>query len=309
MDRIWEQFNSSLGNLVTKLQNWLNSIIVNLPDLLLASLVLIIGIFLTRRMQSYFFRLISRFSQKVTVNRLLANIATALFFMIVLFIVLSILGLDTALTTLLGTAGVAGLAVGLALQDPIVNLFAGIMMSMRTFFKIGDLVETNDFFGIVEKISLRSTIIKTLQGQEVVIPNKNVYQNPLKNFSTSGERRIDLSCGVSYGDELEKVKNIAIGAVKEKLKYNNSKPVELFFTEFGNSSINFTLRFWMDNGNQKDYLELQSNAIIALKKAFDANDISIPFPIRTLDFGIKGGEKLNEVISAGWMEKESGGAN
>lgn len=303
MDRIWEQFNSSLGNLVTKLQNWLNSIIVNLPDLLLASLVLIIGIFLTRRMQNYFFRLISRFSQKITVNRLLANIATALFFMIVLFIVLSILGLDTALTTLLGTAGVAGLAVGLALQDPIVNLFAGIMMSMRTFFKIGDLVETNDFFGIVEKISLRSTIIKTLQGQEVVIPNKNVYQNPLKNFSTSGERRIDLSCGVSYGDELEKVKDIAIGAVKEKLKYKDSKPVELFFTEFGNSSINFTLRFWMDNGNQKDYLELQSNAIIALKKAFDANDISIPFPIRTLDFGIKGGEKLNEVISAGWMEK------
>ncbi|PHN01902.1 mechanosensitive ion channel family protein [Flavilitoribacter nigricans] len=306
MDSILDQFNQSLGNLGTKLQGWLNSLIVNLPDLLLAILVLVVGIYLTKRMQNYFYRLISRFSDKETVNRLLSNIATALFFLIVLFIVLSILGLDTALTTLLGTAGVAGLAVGLALQDPIVNLFAGIMMSMRTFFKIGDLVETNDFFGVVEKISLRSTILKTLQGQEVVLPNKNVYQNPLKNYSTSGERRIDLSCGVSYGDNLENVKQIAISAIEDNLDYNNNRPVELFFTEFGNSSINFTLRFWTNSGNQKNYMELQSNAIIAIKKAFDANDITIPFPIRTLDFGIKGGEKLNEVISAGWLEKGNG---
>lgn len=306
MDRIWEQFSQSLGNLITKLQDWLNSIIVNLPDLLLASLVLIIGIFLTKRMQNYFYRLINRVSDKETVNRLLSNIATAIFFMIVLFVVLSILGLDTALTTLLGTAGVAGLAVGLALQDPIINLFAGIMMSVRTFFKIGDLVETNDYFGIVEKISLRSTVIKTLQGQEVVLPNKNVYQNPLTNFSTSGERRIDLSCGVSYGDNLEKVKEITIAAIKDNINFKKEKPIELFFTEFGNSSINYTLRFWTNSGNQGNYMQLQSDAIIAIKKAYDANDITIPFPIRTLDFGIKGGEKLNEVIPVNWTEKGNG---
>lgn len=306
MDRIWEQFNESLGNLVTKLQSWLNNAIVSLPDLLLAALVLIIGIFLTKRMQNYFYKLVSRVSDKVTVNRLIANIATALFFMIVLFVVLSILGLSTALTTLLGTAGVAGLAVGLALQDPIVNLFAGIMMSVRTFFKIGDLVETNSFFGIVEKISLRSTIIRTLQGQEVVLPNKEVYQNPLTNYSTSGERRVDIGCGVSYGDDLEKVKAITITAIKENLKFNDRKPVELFFTEFGNSSINFTLRFWINTGNQKDYMQIQSDAIIAIKKAFDANDITIPFPIRTLDFGIKGGEKLSAMMHSVWPERDSG---
>lgn len=305
MDSIWEQFNTSFGNLVDKLQSWLNAAIVYLPDILMATLVLVLGIFLTRRMRSYFNRVIGRFSNKITVNRLLANIATSIFFLIVLFIVLSILGLDTALTTLLGTAGVAGLAVGLALQDPIVNLFAGIMMSARTFFKIGDLVETNGFFGIIEKVSLRSTVLKTLQGQEVVLPNKIVYQSPLKNFSTSGMRRIDLSCGVSYGDDLGKVKEIAMQAVKEGVDIDSSKPIELFYTEFGNSSINFVLRFWTNSGNQKDYLQLQSDAIIAIKKAFDANEITIPFPIRTLDFGIKGGEKLNEVLSAKWLDKDN----
>lgn len=297
MEQILNQFYTSLGNLTNKLQGWLNSVIVNLPDLILAALVLIIGIFLTRRIRSYFLRLIGRFSKQITVNRLLANLATAVFFMGILFVVLSILGLDTALTTLLGTAGVAGLAVGLALQDPIVNLFSGVMMTARTFFKIGDLVETNGFTGIIEKISLRSTVLKTFQGQEVVLPNKDVYQNPLKNYSTSGERRVDLSCGVSYGDALPMVKDIALQAMEEVAGRNKNKAVEFFYTEFGNSSINFYLRFWLKDTSQKAYLHAQSEAIIALKKAFDHHDITIPFPIRTLDFGIKGGEDLKQMLS------------
>lgn len=296
MDRIWEQLNESLGNLTAKLEDWLNTIIINLPDLLLATLVLVSGILLTSRIQRYFYRLISRFSDKVTVNRFLSKIATAVFFLVVLFIVLNILGLSTALTTLLGTAGVAGLAVGLALQDPIVNLFAGVMMSVRSFFKIGDLVETNGFFGTVQKISLRSTTISTPQGQEVILPNKSVYQNPVKNYSISGVRRIDLSCGISYGDDLKKVKKIAVEAVDAAVDYDREKAIDFFYTEFGSSSINFILRFWTNTGSQSHYLQLQSDAIVAIKQAFDANDITIPFPIRTLDFGIKGGEKLNELM-------------
>jgi small conductance mechanosensitive channel len=299
MEQLLQQFNTSLGNLGDKLRGWLNAAIVNLPDLILAVLVLVIGIFFTRRIRTYFLRLISRFSQHITVNRLLANLATAIFFLGILFIVLSILGLDTALTTLLGTAGVAGLAVGLALQDPIVNLFSGVMMTSRTFFKIGDLVETNGFTGIIDKISLRSTVLKTLQGQEVVIPNKDVYQNPLKNYSVSGERRVDLGCGVSYGDDLELVRDIALKAVQDAVEHHEDKPVELFYTEFGSSSINFIIRFWLKHTNQKAYLHAQSEAIIALKQAFDANDITIPFPIRTLDFGIKGGETLKEMLAEG----------
>lgn len=297
MDQILNQFYSSLGNLTDKLKGWLNTAIINLPDLILAAIVLIVGIFLTRRIRSYFLKLIGRFSKQITVNRLLANLATAIFFLGILFIVLSILGLDTALTTLLGTAGVAGLAVGLALQDPIVNLFSGVMMTARTFFKIGDLVETNGFTGIIEKISLRSTVLKTFQGQEVVLPNKDVYQNPLKNYSVSGERRVDLSCGVSYGDDLKVVKEVAVQAIESVVERNEQKPVEFFYTDFGDSSINFNLRFWLRHTSQKTYLQAQSESIMALKLAFDKNDITIPFPIRTLDFGIKGGENLKGMLS------------
>lgn len=86
--------------------------------------------------------------------------------------------------------------------------------------------------------------------------------------------------------------------VQEHCRYDDSRPLEFFYTEFGSSSINFELRFWLKDGRQASYLQARSDAIMALKGAFDENDITIPFPIRTLDFGIKGGERLGEVLEA-----------
>ena len=213
-----------------------------------------------------------------------------------LFVVLGILNLDKALTSLLAGAGVVGLAVGLALQDPIINTFSGIIMSVKELYNVGDLVETNDYFGVIEKINLRSTILRTPTGQRVVIPNKDIVQNPLTNYSYSGERRIDVSCGVSYGDDLEKAKDIAVTAIQEGVDHNTNRDVELYFKEFGDSSINFIIRFWIKATSQAKYLTAQSAAIIAIKNAFDKNNIAIPFPIRTIDFGIKGGESLTDAL-------------
>ncbi len=130
----------------------------------------------------------------------------------------------------------------------------------------------------------------------VLIPNKNVFQNPLINYSQTAQRRIDLSVGVSYGDDLEKVKKITIGAVQDVPNRIEGKDVELFYEEFGNSSINFILRIWTNYTTQKEFKHSISEAIQKIKKAYNENDIMIPFPIRTLDFGIKGGEKLSEVL-------------
>ena len=124
-----------------------------------------------------------------------------------------------------------------------------------------------------------------------------MYNNSLVNYSAYGTRKVDLSCGVSYGDDLEKVKRLSVEAVREKVEAcDKDKEIEFFFTEFGDSSINFLLRFWIRDYNQPSYLRARSEAIMALKKTFDENDIMIPFPIRTLDFGIKGGETLREML-------------
>lgn len=293
---MFNQFSESFQKLVIKMEGWLDSIVLGLPNIILAALVLAASIYIARNLKGLAEKGLSKTSANKTVTGLLSNILVAVFMLISLFVILNILDLSDALTALLGTAGVAGLAVGLALQDPLVNLFSGVLMSVRDYYEIGDLVKTNDHFGNILKINLRSTIILSPQGQEIIIPNKEVLQNPLINFSHNGRRRIDIDCGVAYGDDLEKVKEVAIQAIKNsELDIKETMPIEFYYKNFGGSSIDFTIHFWKNITEQRDYLEAQSIAIMALKKSFDKNGITIPFPITTLDFGVVGGKSIDEI--------------
>ncbi len=209
---------------------------------------------------------------------------------------LGILNLSGVVTSLLAGVGIIGLALGFAFQDLTANFMAGILIAIRQPFDIDDVVETNNFTGTIEKVSLRSTSLRTFQGQIVLVPNKDIFGNPIVNYSVTRKRHIDLSCGVAYGDDLEKARDLAIQAVKTIDYIDTSKEVQLFYTEFGDSSINFEVRFWIEFKKQVDFLRAQSDAIIRIKRSFDQNGITIPFPIRTLDFGVVGGEKLAEAL-------------
>ncbi|NJB85218.1 small conductance mechanosensitive channel [Lewinella marina] len=294
--------------LFDELQRWWAGFLRHLPNILLAIIVIVVGAIITRFAKKYFNRLSYRMVSDSTVASLISSFFTVLVVLAFLFLTLSVLDLTGVVTSVLAGAGVIGLAVGLAFQDPILNLFSGIMLSVRNIFREGDLIEVAGYFGKVKEVTLRHTTLITLQGQDVMIPNKTVVQEPIKNYSKLKMRRVDLSCGVSYGDDLEKVRELTIQAIKDKVPHDRSKDVQLFFNEFGDSSINYTLRFWLDNSKsgQADYLHAQSEAIMAIKRVYDDNDIMIPFPIRTLDFGIKGGEKLSEMIDS--PAKKSGGA-
>ena len=290
------QIQVSFEKLYSKLSGWVSEFILALPNIIIALLVLGISYFVAKYLKKGVHKTMLRVTNNRTVTSVIASVAVALFMIVALFVVLNILNLSEAVTALLGTAGVIGLAVGLALQDPLINLFSGVLMSVKEKYNIGDLVETNGYLGTIQRITLRSTILRTPTGQEVVIPNKDVIQNPLVNYTRSNERRVDLECGVSYGDDLEKVKRVTYEAIKNAdITLKEDKPIEVFFKEFGGSSINFVLRFWYESTRQRDYFEARDLAIIAIKKAFDNNEITIPFPITTLDFGIEGGVRLDEL--------------
>lgn len=281
-------------NLVTgKLETWLSTAIEMLPNFALALLVLIIFYVTGRLLRNFVKKILGKSTTNKTVIDLAGTVMSIIIIGIGVFFALSILNLDGTVTSLLAGAGIIGLALGFAFQDIAANFISGTLLSIRHPFGIGDIIESNDYFGTVQKLNLRNTIIKTPQGQIVYIPNKVVYENPFTNYTKNYERRIDLSCGISYGDDLEKVKKVATEAVSAIEKRDKDRDVEFFFTEFGDSSINFVVRFWVNFTKNPDYWEPLSEAIMALKKAFDENDIMIPFPIRTLDFGIRGGEKLN----------------
>jgi small conductance mechanosensitive channel len=141
----------------------------------------------------------------------------------------------------------------------------------------------NDFMGTVLDIDLRATVIRTCEGQLVTIPNSEVLQKPIVNFTASGQRRVDIPVGVSYGDDLAKAKRVAIEAVGSIDYRDRSGPVDLYYEGFGDSSINFTIRFWIDFKTQPDFLRARSDAVMRIESAFEANDITIPFPIRRLE--------------------------
>jgi small conductance mechanosensitive channel len=142
---------------------------------------------------------------------------------------------------------------------------------------------------------LRDTAIETFQGQEVYIPNKDFLQHAFYNFSVLEKRRIDIAVGVSYAEDLDKVEDVVLSTIKNLDGVIDKDLMVFDYSEFDSSSINFNIRFWIKYPGEPSYFTMKSKAIKAIKSAFDEQDITIPFPIRTLDFGIKGGQKLSQM--------------
>lgn len=278
-----------------KLNIWFEAIIKLLPNILLAAVVLVVGIFIAKFIRKIANKLISKISNNLTLNNLFSSIIYLTAVGVVLFTVLSILQLDKAVTSILAGAGILGLALAFAFQDIAANFMSGIFISFRKPLKVGDIVEIKDYMGKVVDVNLRDTVIETFQGQTVIIPNKEVFQNPIENYSYLQKRRFDLSVGVSYGENLEDVLKITLDAVSGIKELSKDDETKVFFVEFGDSSINLSVRMWINNPEQSVYNKVGSEAIMKIKKAYDANNIMIPFPIRTLDFGIKGGVQLGEM--------------
>lgn len=288
-------FNKAYQLVTEKLSGWMQELIRLLPNILLATLVLVLGIFVARKIKQLSVRLINKISGNSTLNTLFGSVVHIFFIGIVLFAGLSILKLDKAVTSILAGIGILGLGLAFAFQDIAANFISGIFISFRKPLHIGDIVKIGNYMGKVREINLRDTVLLTFQGQMVILPNKDVFQNPIENYSMLGKRRLDLVVGVSYGEDLEKVRVITLDAVKDIEGLNEGDETTMYYQEFGDSSINYIIRLWISSPEQSAYWHVSNQAIIRIKKAYDNNKITIPFPIRTLDFGIKGGLPLNEV--------------
>lgn len=294
-----EELNDAYGIVTGKIEDWITTFISMLPNLVVALFVLIIFYVMGKLARKAVVNILKKATDNKTITNLMETIIGIIIIGIGVFIALSVLQLDGAVTSLLAGAGIIGLALGFAFQDIASNFISGVILSVRHPFGIGDIIETNDIYGTVQKLNLRNTILKTMNGQIVYMPNKKVFENALTNYTKTGLRRVELVCGVSYGDDLEKVKKVSIEAVDNVENVISDHGVQFHYDEFGDSSINFTLRFWVRFGVHLDFLSARSDSVMALKKAFDENDIMIPFPIRTLDFGIRGGEKLDTMLKSG----------
>lgn len=284
-DQIFDNTRSAWSELNDKLNDWVDSVILNLPNIILALIIFILFIFLANITAIGINKILRNTKAQQSVRVVAIRIYKAIVILIGFFIALGILNLSTVLTSVLGAAGVIGLAVGLALQGTLTNTFSGVVLSFIPKIQIGDWVETNGFEGFVTDINLRSVTLKTADQNLVSIPNSKIVDNPFKNLSSDARSIAILECGIGYESDLEFVETITVTAIKNVLPQKNGEKIEFFYKEFGDSSINFVVRFWIKETNAKDELMAKHIAIKAIKKAYNENNINIPFPIRTLDFG------------------------
>ncbi|WP_163379939.1 mechanosensitive ion channel family protein [Cyclobacterium sp. SYSU L10401] len=287
-----------IQTLLEKLENWLTSFVEYLPNMVSALVIFMLFLFLSRFAE--------RFSKKQLLNihldETISGFLSRLIFLAILvggvMMCLSILNLTGTVTSILAGLGIIGLALGFAFQDTAANFMSGIYITFQQPYAIGDVIETHDgIMGNVVDINLRVTKVKTFDGPMVYVPNRFLFQENFTNYTEEGRRRIRVDVGVSYGEDLEKVERIALEAARDVPGRIGDEDVSLFWKGFGDSSIDFSVNIWLEYSREnRAYISAKNQAIKNIKKAFDDNDIMIPFPIRTLDFGIKGGVQLHEQV-------------
>lgn len=277
-----EQLESSWSKLLEKLSGWVDSLVLNLPNFLLALLIFILASWLSRNLQGFTNKYLRKIIKQASIRSLISNVVSILVIVIGLILALSILNLDGTLKSLLAGAGVAGLAISLALQGTLSNTFSGLFIAIKDEIKIGDWIETNGYSGKVIGIDLRNTKVKEADNNIVVVPNKLILEKPFKNYGLTRRIRTTITCGVAYESDLPAVKKIAVEAIEKLYPPNQGEQIEFYYTDFGDSSIDFLLRFWVDARENLTALQVKSEAITTIKRVFDDHEINIPFPIRTI---------------------------
>ncbi len=276
-----EQFKLSIENLIQKLISWFDSIIINLPNIILATIIFLLALYLSKKISQRVIKSIGRRVKQGSIKSLVGSIISITIVGLGIILALGILNLDQALNSLIAGAGVAGIAIGLAVQGTLSNTFSGISLSVKNDINVGDFVETNGFGGTVEEINLRDTKIRTLDNNLVIIPNNSISNNPYKNYSLTRDLRVVIEIGIGYESDLEKVEQITKKAITNEFMYRRDE-FEFYYTAFGDSAIDIQIRFWIQATEKYALTKARSRAIILIKKTFEEESINIPFPIRTI---------------------------
>lgn len=280
---IFVQIIKKVDPIAIQLDRWFDKGVEIVPNLIVAILILAIFRFLASYGGRFMSRVLGHASHNVGLVSLVSAVTRIIIVMVGVFFALGILGLDKTVTSLVAGAGVLALAVGFAFQDLTTNFISGAFIVIQRPIQVGDVIETNGFTGKVKSIGLRSVKLDNFAGQQVELPSKDIFQKPIVNFTYSGERRVQVNCGISYHDDLDRAEMISLDTVKAMDFLSKTRPVEFNYTQFGDNSIDFQIQYWIDQSKTSPG-QSKHEVIKAIKKAFDANGISIPFPTRTLEY-------------------------
>jgi len=208
-----------------------------------------------------------------TLETFVSNLVRMALLVVVIIAAISALGIET--TSFIAIFGAAGLAVGLALQGSLSNFAAGVLIVLFRPYRVGHYVEAAGVSGTIEQVQILTTILVTPDNKQIVVPNSQIMNSIITNYSAKDTRRIDMVVGVSYSDDLDQVRRILEEMVAADDRILEDPACKIAVSELADSSVNFVLRPWV---NAADYWGVKFDLTEAIKKRFDQEGISIPFP-------------------------------
>ena len=243
------------------------------PKVLLAIVTLIVGMWLINRFVGVLDNKLGK--KDPTLNKFLCGLISAILKILLLISVASMVGIAT--TSFIAIIGAAGLAVGLALQGSLANFAGGVLILIFKPFKVGDVIDAQGYLGSVREISILYTIIDTFDNRRIIIPNGQLANSSLTNMSVYETRRCDMSFGIGYNDDIDKAKAVCKRLIEADERALKDPEPLVVVGALGESSVDLTVRVWTKAGDLWPfYWDMHEK----VKKAFDAEGISIPFPQR-----------------------------
>ena len=242
-------------------------------NVLIAIVIFIVGRIIARVITNG----VRKLMQAQNVDRILESFVSNLaYWLLMTFVIIAaITQLGIATTSLIAIMGAAGLAVGLALQGSLANFAAGVLIVMFRPYRVGDFVEAAGIAGVVVQVQILTTVLKTGDNKQIVVPNGQIMGSIITNFSANDTRRIDMVFGVSYDDDLDKVRNTLKELVAAEERIMDEPECLIAVSELADSSVNFVVRPWVKTA---DYWGVKFDLTEAVKKRFDIEGISFPFP-------------------------------
>lgn len=255
---------------------------LNTGDWIAAGVILLGAVVLSRLVQLVVARLIQRGDgaggdASRFVGRVLATLVVVAGFVYALQV------LGVGISPVLGALGIGGLALAFAAQTILENVFASVLLQSRRPFRVGDQICTNEIEGTVEDVNFRTVVLRTYDGEKVLVPCSQVLNAPIVNFTAKGTRRTTLPVGVAYDTDLAVAQRLLLEAATSVEGVRPEPRVEAWAEAFGESSIDFALRYW-HAPDIATMWRVRSGVALAVKAAFDDAGITIPFPQRTLGF-------------------------
>ena len=279
VDNLEQETNlrKTLAPALTRIRSYLTDLVAYSPLLIVALLIVLLFILLAR--------LISNWNapfNRLGVNPLLQNLIKQLVRTVViligLLVALDILGATAVVTAVLGTAGVAGVAIGFAFRDIVENYLAGILMSIRQPFAVNDLIKLEDYEGKVVRLTSRDMVLMTLDGNHVRIPNATIFNGVITNYTRNPRRQFNFTVGVDVEEDLSYVQELGIEALRVMTGVMNDPTPFARVEELGDFNVIVKFFGWVDQ-RHADYYKVRSEAVRLVKAALDEADVLMPEPI------------------------------